>query len=90
MTALYPIGDVFHWFCKIARFFATEPLIEQSGCSCKKKSKSKPLPTNKPHEAIQMTTSNYTAAEEASYTQHKRIFDGLGLSKAEAMAAIRN
>ena len=64
-------------------------LIKQSGCSCKK-SKSKPLPTNKPHEAIQMTTSNYTAAEEASYTQHKRIFDGLGLSKAEAMEAIRN
>jgi len=21
----YPICDVFHWFCKIARFFATEP-----------------------------------------------------------------
>lgn len=65
-------------------------LIEQSGCSCKKKSKSKSLPTNTPREAVQMTNSNYTAAEEASYTQHKRIFDGLGLSKAEAMAAIRN
>src|SRR5665647_1578403 len=65
-------------------------LIEQSGCSCKKKSKSKSLPTNKPCEAVQMTNSNYTAAEEASYTQHKQIFDGLGLSKAEAMAAIRN
>jgi hypothetical protein len=64
-------------------------LIKQSGCSCKK-SKSKPLPTIKPTEAVQMTNSNYTAAEEASYTQHKRIFDGLGLSKAEAMAAIRN
>ena len=22
----YPICDVFHWFCKIARFFATEPI----------------------------------------------------------------
>jgi len=64
-------------------------LIKQSGCSCKK-SKSKPLPTIKPTEAVQMTNSNYTAAEEASYTQHKRIFDGLGLSKAEAMEAIRN
>ena len=21
----YPTCDVFHWFCKIARFFATEP-----------------------------------------------------------------
>ncbi len=21
----YPVCDVFHWFCKIARFFATEP-----------------------------------------------------------------
>src|SRR5665647_522754 len=65
-------------------------LIQQSGCSCKNKSKSKPLPTIKPSEAVQMTNSNYTAEEEASYTQHKRIFDGLGLSKAEAMAAIRN
>jgi len=68
----------------------TIDLIEQSGCSCKNKSKSKPLPAIKPSEAVQMTNSNYTAAEEASYTQHKRIFDGLGLSKAEAMAAIRN
>lgn len=23
-----PICDVFHWFCKIARFFATEPLYD--------------------------------------------------------------
>ena|SRR5665647_857532 len=65
-------------------------LIQESGCSCKNKSKNKPLPATKPHEAVQMTNSNYTAAEEASHTQHKRIFDGLGLSKAEAMAAIRN
>jgi len=27
MTYKYPICDVFHWFCKIARFFATEPNI---------------------------------------------------------------
>jgi len=25
MAHKYPICDVFHWFCKIARFFATEP-----------------------------------------------------------------
>jgi len=25
MTCKYSICDVFHWFCKIARFFATEP-----------------------------------------------------------------
>src|SRR5665647_36287 len=25
MAYKYPISDVFHWFCKIARFFATEP-----------------------------------------------------------------
>jgi hypothetical protein len=25
MARKYPICDVFHWFCKIARFFATEP-----------------------------------------------------------------
>jgi hypothetical protein len=25
----YPICDVFHWFCKIARFFATEPEISE-------------------------------------------------------------
>jgi len=25
MVYKYPICDVFHWFCKIARFFATEP-----------------------------------------------------------------
>jgi hypothetical protein len=25
MAYKYPICDVFHWFCKIARFFATEP-----------------------------------------------------------------
>jgi hypothetical protein len=24
----YPICDVFHWFCEITRFFATEPYIE--------------------------------------------------------------
>ena len=23
----YSIYDVFHWFCKIARFFATEPIV---------------------------------------------------------------
>ena len=27
MAYKYPISDVFHWFCKIARFFATEPYI---------------------------------------------------------------
>jgi hypothetical protein len=27
MAYKYPISDVFHWFCKIARFFATEPGI---------------------------------------------------------------
>jgi 4-aminobutyrate aminotransferase-like enzyme len=27
MAYKYPICDVFHWFCKIARFFATEPKI---------------------------------------------------------------
>jgi len=26
MAYKYPICDVFHWFCKIARFFATEPV----------------------------------------------------------------
>src|SRR5665647_1018179 len=26
MAYKYPICDVVHWFCKIARFFATEPL----------------------------------------------------------------
>jgi len=26
MAYKYPICDVFHWFCKIARFFATESL----------------------------------------------------------------
>jgi len=25
MVYKYPICDVFHWFCKIIRFFATEP-----------------------------------------------------------------
>jgi len=25
MTYKYPICDIFHLFCKIARFFATEP-----------------------------------------------------------------
>ena len=25
MVYKYPICDVFHWFCKTARFFATEP-----------------------------------------------------------------
>src|SRR5664279_5287810 len=25
MAYKYPICDVFHWFCKIAQFFATEP-----------------------------------------------------------------
>jgi hypothetical protein len=25
MAYKYPICDVFHWFCKILRFFATEP-----------------------------------------------------------------
>ena len=25
MAYKYPICDVFHWFCKLARFFATEP-----------------------------------------------------------------
>ena len=25
MAYKYPICDVYHWFCKIARFFATEP-----------------------------------------------------------------
>ena len=28
MASKYPISDVFHWFCKIARFFATEPIVE--------------------------------------------------------------
>jgi hypothetical protein len=28
MAYKYPICDVFHWFCKIARFFATEPGFE--------------------------------------------------------------
>ena len=27
MVYKYPICDVFHWFCKIAKFFATEPVI---------------------------------------------------------------
>ena len=27
MAYKYPICDVFHWFCKISRFFATEPEI---------------------------------------------------------------
>jgi len=27
MAYKYPICDVFHWFCKKARFFATEPKI---------------------------------------------------------------
>jgi hypothetical protein len=27
MIYKYPICDVFHWFCKIARFFATEPIV---------------------------------------------------------------
>jgi len=27
MAYKYPICDVFHWFCKIARFFATEPYL---------------------------------------------------------------
>jgi len=33
MAYKYPICDVFHWFCKIARFFATEPkkVIKQIG-----------------------------------------------------------
>ena len=26
MVYKYPICDVFHWFCKIAKFFATEPI----------------------------------------------------------------
>jgi len=30
MAYKYPISDVFHWFCKIARFFATEPILELS------------------------------------------------------------
>jgi len=28
MAYKYPICDVFHWFCKIARFFATEPKVQ--------------------------------------------------------------
>ena len=28
MAYEYPICDVFHWFCKIARFFATEPELK--------------------------------------------------------------
>jgi hypothetical protein len=28
MASKYPICDVFHWFCEIARFFATEPKRE--------------------------------------------------------------
>src|SRR5665647_70545 len=32
MAYKYPICDVFHWFCKIARFFATEPLIVFHRC----------------------------------------------------------
>jgi hypothetical protein len=28
----YPICDVFHWFCKIARFFATEPVLLYNLC----------------------------------------------------------
>src|SRR5659263_73321 len=36
MVYKYPICDVFHWFCKIARFFATEPLkLYQSSLFCK-------------------------------------------------------
>jgi len=31
MAYKYPICDVFHWFCKIARFFATEPEMESKG-----------------------------------------------------------
>jgi hypothetical protein len=27
MAYKYPICDVFHWFCKIARFCATEPAL---------------------------------------------------------------
>jgi len=27
MVYKYPICDIFHWFCKIARFFATEPKL---------------------------------------------------------------
>jgi len=29
MAYKYPIYDFFHWFCKIARFFATEPVKHQ-------------------------------------------------------------
>lgn len=64
-------------------------LIEQSGCSCKKKSKSKPLPTNKPHEAVQMTNPNYTAAEEAVYVQHKSMYDQFGLNNDQAIKSMR-
>jgi len=28
MAYKYPICDVFHWFCKIAKFFATEPFFQ--------------------------------------------------------------
>jgi len=30
MAYKYPICDVFHWFCKIAKFFAPEPPIKIS------------------------------------------------------------
>jgi hypothetical protein len=63
--------------------------IKQSGCSCKKKSKSKSLPTNTPREAVQMTNSNYTAAEEAAYTQHKSMYDQFGLNKDQAIKSMR-
>jgi len=43
MTYKYPICDVFHLFCKIARFFATEPLLlrtsGQKPCRLTKKNK---------------------------------------------------
>jgi hypothetical protein len=37
MAYKYPICDVFHWFCKIARFFATEPFpdITKTGSGAK-------------------------------------------------------
>jgi hypothetical protein len=66
----------------------TIELLEQAGYSRKNKSEIRPLSTNKPHEAVQMTNTNYTYAEEASYAKNKRMFDGLGLTKTEAMTAL--
>jgi hypothetical protein len=39
MAYKYPICDIFHWFCKMTRFFATEPYPENSKLKIKLLSK---------------------------------------------------